>query len=61
MTCFVFVSIFGESRFADSPGDRLLRGGICRSAQVADASGELPNFIQLLESLRAENAPILTK
>lgn len=61
LTCFVFVSIFGESRFVGSPGDRLLRGGICRSARVEEAVSKVPNFIQLLESLRADNVPVLTE
>lgn len=61
ITCFVFVSIFGESRFVNSPGDRLLRGGICRPVQSPEASENEPNFIQLLASLRADGVPVLVE
>lgn len=59
VTCFVFVSVFGESEFADSPGNRLLRGGFCRPAAPGEPSPDDPDIIGILGTLRVEGAPVL--
>ncbi|MGB0626790.1 MAG: hypothetical protein ACPGQ5_09520 [Alphaproteobacteria bacterium] len=57
VTCFAFVSVFGSAPLPDSPGNRLLRGGICRP--VGDRGTDSPDVIALLESLRVEGIPLL--
>jgi len=57
VTCFAFVSVFGSAPLPDSPGNRLLHGGICRPA--GDRGTDSPDVIALLESLRVDGIPLL--
>ena len=59
VTCFVFVSVFGEASLAQSAGDQLLRGGICQPVQTGDPAGNDLDFIRILENLRVSGKPIL--
>lgn len=57
VTCFALASVFGSAPLPDSPGNRLLRGGICRPA--GDRCTDSPDVIALLESLRVDGIPLL--
>lgn len=57
--CFVFVSIFGETSIPESPGNQLLRGGICQPAHAGDPAGNDLDMIRLLENLRVDGNPVL--
>jgi hypothetical protein len=50
--CFVFVSVFGDVRFPDSPGSELVRGGVCRDGSrnsVPDFEREIFGVIGALQ------------
>ncbi len=59
VTCFVFVSVFGQTSLAQSAGDQLLRGGICQPARTDNPAGDDLDFIGILENLRISGKPIL--
>ena len=59
VTCFVFVSIFGETSIAGSPGNQLLRGGICQPVHAGDPAGDDLDFIGMLENLRVDGNAVL--
>lgn len=59
LTCFVFVSVFGDASLAQSAGDQLLRGGICQPVREDDTAGSDLDFIEILENLRVSGKPVL--
>ncbi len=57
--CVVFALFLGERRFEGSPGDRLLRGGLCANQALPEAAAIDMQLIDLLGRLSIDDAPVL--
>ncbi len=58
-TCIVFALFFGDSKFEGSPGDRLLRGGLCADQAIATVEEVEAQLQDLLERLSIDGEPVL--
>ncbi len=58
--CVIFALFLGESRLEGSPGNRLLRGGLCATQAQTEAAAIETQLIELLERLSIDDAPVLT-
>jgi len=58
--CAVFSVVFGEQAFPESPGDRLLRGGLCRRGDGVDPRLVEAQLRELLSRLTADGSLVLT-
>jgi hypothetical protein len=60
-SCLVFVAVFGDIRFDGSPGDRLIRGGLCEPVPAGPRQGAVPQPARILASLRIEGQRLLDR
>lgn len=58
-TCVIFALFLGESRFEGSPGNRLLRGGLCADQALATVEDVQAQLRDLLGRLSIGGVPVL--